>query len=944
MKNISFFFEFLARVLMLAVPLMLSACGGGDGNTDISNSGGEEVISSLDEVESAFSGSVGDGPIVGATLKVYDKDHNLIRTVISDADAKYSARIKAKGSAFPLTIEVEDGTDLVTGQAPDFKLVSVVLRPSVKHVNINPFSTMIVEAARTASGGLSEESVSAARSAVIYELNFGLDPLIVADPIGLQITDSSAAVLIKSSETMGEMIRRVRDQMMVSGVAVDGNDVVAAIADDISDGTLNGMGGNRANPRISAVSRVVSAQVLIEALSNNLRVQDDIATSRLDAAIVSTSSSAGLDELTGQVRINREMLEQARESLDAARALVPSIELSTISRTLDTIQANSLPSEIEPVLPADSSVDLDSVITSAVLATDEQLDVVNNTNKIEGPVGVVDPVNSAPQLSGNPLTSVLEGSDYLFQPVASDADADTLTFTVSNKPSWATFDSASGRLAGTPGAADAGVYSDIVISVSDGSATDSLGPFSITVASVNHAPAISGNAQTSANEGVLYSFKPTASDPDGDSLVFSISGRPSWATFDTGRGRLYGTPGANDAGTYSDIVISVSDGVASSSLPAFSIVVNANKPSNTAPTITGAPAASVAEDSAYLFQPVASDVDGDNLTFSISNRPAWASFDSATGRLSGTPRNGDVGTSSNIRINVSDGAASASTGLFSITVSNTNDAPTISGTPATSVSEDSTYVFQPNSADVDGDNLTFSISNRPSWASFNASTGRLSGTPNNADVGQYSNITIRVSDGSASAALGAFSIKVNNTNDAPIISGVPASSVDANTAYSFQPSASDPDGDNLVFSISNRPAWTSFDTSTGRLSGTPGSAGAFSDIRIAVSDGQSTVALPTFSITVNDTAPQTGSVSLSWTAPVARADGTALSLSEIAGYRVYYGTSAGNYSDSVDVNSVSSTSVTITSLPVGTYYMVATTRDSDGRESAYSQEVTKVAQ
>jgi hypothetical protein len=103
--------------------------------------------------------------------------------------------------------------------------------------------------------------------------------------------------------------------------------------------------------------------------------------------------------------------------------------------------------------------------------------------------------------------------------------------------------------------------------------------------------------------------------------------------------------------------------------------------------------------------------------------------------------------------------------------------------------------------------------------------------------------------------------------------------------------------------------------------------------------------LPAFSITVNDPAPasQTGSVSLSWTAPVARADGSGLAMSEIAGYTVRYGTSSGNYTNTFNVDSGSATSATITGLPLGaTYHMVVTTRDWDGRESSYSIEVVIV--
>ena len=77
--------------------------------------------------------------------------------------------------------------------------------------------------------------------------------------------------------------------------------------------------------------------------------------------------------------------------------------------------------------------------------------------------------------------------------------------------------------------------------------------------------------------------------------------------------------------------------------------------SNVAPTITGAPPVHVLEGELYEFTPIASDADGDTLEFSIARKPAWASFDSATGRLSGTPDAEDVGNFTNIAITVTDG-------------------------------------------------------------------------------------------------------------------------------------------------------------------------------------------------------------------------------------------------------------------------------------------------
>lgn len=89
-----------------------------------------------------------------------------------------------------------------------------------------------------------------------------------------------------------------------------------------------------------------------------------------------------------------------------------------------------------------------------------------------------------------------------------------------------------------------------------------------------------------------------------------------------------------------------------------------------------------------------------------------------------------------------------------------NTAPVISGSPGSSVTASSSYRFQPSASDADGDSLTFSVQNKPAWASFDRATGQLAGTPSSADVGRYSNITIAVSDGAVTSALPAFSIDV----------------------------------------------------------------------------------------------------------------------------------------------------------------------------------------
>jgi len=550
--------------------------------------------------------------------------------------------------------------------------------------------------------------------------------------------------------------------------------------------------------------------------------------------------------------------------------------------------------------------------------------------------------NRAPTIGNLPAEStVAAGSSFALAPTASDPDNDPLTFEIENRPTWATFSSVDGRLSGTPRDSDVGTTENIRISVRDAAHVTRGNTFRVVVTASsppppsNRPPVISGTPPPSVTEGGSYSFTPSASDPDGQAMTFAISGRPSWATFNTSTGRLSGNPAFGMAGSYSNIVISVSDGSASAALPAFTITV---LPGNRAPTISGSPPTSGREGIAYAFQPTASDPDGNALSFSISNRPAWASFSSSTGRLSGTPPAGSAGTHSGIVISVSDGSASTSLPSFSIAVA-PNRAPVISGTPATTVTAGQSYSFTPTTSDPDGNALSFSIVNRPGWASFNTSTGRLSGTPTQAQAAEYVDIRITVSDGMASSSLPQFAITVETGNRAPTISGSPATSIAEGQAYAFTPTASDPDGDTLSFTIANRPSWATFNTSTGQLSGTPGSGtvGTYSNIQIRVSDGTAETSLPAFSISVQQAA--NGSATLTWNAPTTRTDGSP--LANLAGYRLRYGNSSGNYPNTITISNPGLTSYVVNNLASGTWFFVLAAYDSAGLESSSTSPVSK---
>jgi hypothetical protein len=71
-----------------------------------------------------------------------------------------------------------------------------------------------------------------------------------------------------------------------------------------------------------------------------------------------------------------------------------------------------------------------------------------------------------------------------------------------------------------------------------------------------------------------------------------------------------------------------------------------------------------------------------------------------------------------------------------------------------------TFSFQPSASDTDGGGLIFSVSNPPTWASFDPATGRLSGTPKESDVGAQNAVTISVSDGTYARALPTSTVTV----------------------------------------------------------------------------------------------------------------------------------------------------------------------------------------
>ncbi|MBC8024482.1 MAG: putative Ig domain-containing protein [Steroidobacteraceae bacterium] len=179
----------------------------------------------------------------------------------------------------------------------------------------------------------------------------------------------------------------------------------------------------------------------------------------------------------------------------------------------------------------------------------------------------------------------------------------------------------------------------------------------------------------------------------------------------------------------------------------------------------------------------------------------------------------------------------------------------------------------------------------------------------------------------------------SGSNTAPTISGSPATAAITGRAWTFTPTATDPNGDRLTFEIQNRPAWATFDTATGRLSGTPTASniGSFANVVISTTDGTGRASLPAFSINVSAVA--SGTATVAWTAPTTRSDGTA--LTNLVGYRIYYGVGPNSFDNVIEVNTVGVMNYVVENLSAGTWYFAVSARDSSGAESGLSSAATK---
>ncbi|RLA20812.1 MAG: hypothetical protein DRQ56_02265, partial [Gammaproteobacteria bacterium] len=261
--------------------------------------------------------------------------------------------------------------------------------------------------------------------------------------------------------------------------------------------------------------------------------------------------------------------------------------------------------------------------------------------------------NLPPQISSTPATTTNVGASYSYQLVAHDPEGDPLTYSLNSAPVGMTMDGA-GHVTWTPIGGQEGLHG-VAVTASDGAGGTATQSYTLAVddgtgAIGNLPPVISSTPPNQVSAGTLYQYQVSANDPEGGALAYQLIIAPAGAAV-SNSGLVSWTPQSADIGSQA-IVVEVSDlgGATIQQHYTLSVLGTAG---NQTPQIQSLPATTAKVGLTYEHQILASDADGDILSYSLTAAPTGASI-SNTGLMAWTPAT--VGTQS-MTVRVSDGIA-----------------------------------------------------------------------------------------------------------------------------------------------------------------------------------------------------------------------------------------------------------------------------------------------
>lgn len=458
--------------------------------------------------------------------------------------------------------------------------------------------------------------------------------------------------------------------------------------------------------------------------------------------------------------------------------------------------------------------------------------------------------NLPPIIQSEPIETATEDVEYIYDIEAFDFNNDILTYQLSSYPTGMTINSSSGLISWVPTNDQVGDHPVIAL-VADGNGGIDMQNYILTVLNANDAPIITSTPTLTATEDTKYNYDVEAYDIDvGDELNCSLIICPDDMVIDVDSGMISWIPTNEQVGK-NYVTVKVSDKYDGVATQAFTIIVtNVNDP----PTITSTAITTAIEDSTYMYDVQAVDIDPtkDVLTFSLNKFPTDMVIDPAAGEITWNPTNDQVGLN-NVAVVVSDGNGGSDTQSFSIDVTNMNDPPTITSNPVKTAVEDQQYIYDVEAEDIDiGDMLSYGLDSSPGGMTIDTNSGIITWKPTNEDVGVIP-ISVKVVDSGSARATQAFTITVENVNDPPSITSLPVINAKIDTGYLYDVEASDIDltDDVMSFSITTYPEGMTIDPATGVITWTPSvDQQGSNNVVVVVSDGNGGTHRQAFTITV----------------------------------------------------------------------------------------------
>ncbi|MBI4449260.1 S8 family serine peptidase [Candidatus Woesearchaeota archaeon] len=271
---------------------------------------------------------------------------------------------------------------------------------------------------------------------------------------------------------------------------------------------------------------------------------------------------------------------------------------------------------------------------------------------------------------------------------------------------------------------------------------------------------------------------------------------------------------------------------------------------NFLPTINSTPTLNATSNANYTYDVDASDANGDNLTFSLSIAPSGMVMNISTGRIDWVPTNNQVGLN-NVTVSVTDGRGANVTQNFTVNVTRSNTAPVINTSPIFNATEDALYVYDINATDSDNDNLTFNLTSFPQGMLINSSSGVISWTPNNAQVGA-NNVTVIVFDGLGANATQSYVVNVSNL--APVFVSTAPTQANESFTLSYDPNTTDEGQGNASYVLIFAPAGMMLlNATTGFINWTPNTSQmGQQNVSLKFNDGNNGTADQNFTIFVSE--------------------------------------------------------------------------------------------